>query len=116
DAMRRVSAGGHPILTVISGFAGSMAGVLSQAGDWRVIGRNSYLHIHEASAMAVGTGSAMSDSVAFTNRLTEHMIRVYVGRSRGKITADEIRSRIIRTDWHIDAQEALHFGLVDEIR
>lgn len=114
DLMRFLSRSGHHITTVAQGYAASMAGVLLQAGDTRVIGAESYLMIHEVSSMALGKSSELGDAAELAKRLTRQSAEVYARRAN--MTADEIEDRMLRRNWWIGAEEALRLGFVDEIR
>lgn len=113
DTMRRLSDEGHHITTVIAGVAASMAGVLVQAGDTRLIGRNSFLHLHEVSLRAMGKLQELKDSVRFGERLTRQVAEVYAQRST--LSADEIEQRMKNTELYLSAEEALELGFVDKI-
>ena len=74
--------------------AGSMAGVLTQAGDVRVIGPESYLVIHEPSSMAWGKTSDMIDEVEMMKRLSRQMEELFARRS--KMSAKEIKAKTLK--------------------
>ena len=113
DHLRALSADGHKVTTVVRGVAGSMAAVLTQAGDVRVIGPESYLVIHEPSSMAWGTTSAMIDEVAMMKVLRKQMELAFTRRS--KLTAAEIKKRTLKTDWYVGSVEAKKLGLMDRV-
>lgn len=114
DTIDYLARNGHKVTTVAQGMAASMAGVLLQAGTHRVIGRESYLMLHEASSMALGKASELGDATALVKRLTHQMVEVFARRST--LNPEEIESRLDRRDWWLDADEALELGFVDEIR
>ena len=113
DQLRALSADGHKITTIVRGMAGSMAGVLAQAGDVRVIGPESYLVIHEPSSMAWGKTSDMIDELAVMKRLTRQAEDVFSRRS--KLTAKEIKAKTLKTDWYVDSKLAKSLGFADRI-
>ena len=113
DHLRALSDGGHKITTVVRGVAGSMAAVLTQAGDTRVIGPESYLVIHEPSSMAWGTTSDMSDQVELMKTLRAQMERVFIRRS--KVTAKMIKVNTAKRDWYVGAKDCKALGLVDRV-
>lgn len=102
-----------PLVTKISGFAGSMAGVLSQAGDERQIGKHSRLHIHEAGAWAGGKASDVQDTADELRQLNSTMADIYAERS--KLSKSEILERLTRKEWYLTAREAKRLGFVDRI-
>lgn len=113
DEIRQWSAKGHHITTVVRGMAGSMAGVLVQAGDTRLIGAESRLHIHEPSGGSIGKLNEMQDRAELLDSMFRQMADIYALRST--MSAEEIyvwvkyRERVVR------AEEAVQLGLVDRI-
>jgi len=132
DYVRQAAANGHHVTTVISGYAASMAGVLIQAGDHRVIGAQSYLHLHEVSTGAIGKTFEVVDEAAFAVRLTRQLLDIYVQRSPKKgekvlpapwggdghveLTTDNLVQWVTRYERWLSAEEALALGFVDEVR
>jgi len=113
DHLRALSADGHKITTVVRGMAASMAAVLAQAGDVRIIGPESFLMIHEPSSVAWGKTSALLDEVAMMKRLRQQMEQVFARRS--KLSASEIKKRTLKFDWYVSAKESKAFGFADRI-
>lgn len=107
---------GHGITTVAMGFAASMAGILLQAGSMRLIGRESYVLIHEISGSAVGRIGEIEDTITFANKMQERMINIFLGRSGGKMTRANFVKHWKRKDWWLDSSEMLRYGFVDGIR
>jgi ATP-dependent protease ClpP protease subunit len=108
--MRRVA---H-VTTRVSGFAGSMAGVMLQAGTRRVMGTYSTLHLHPPAGGTWGNARALQEQLDRTNRYEELAWRAYAERSR--LTADQIRERVWeQDDLFLSAEEALELGFIDEI-
>lgn len=104
---------GGRLTTVALGQAASMAGILLQAGDHRVIGKNSYLLIHEITAGVIGNMSEINDSAAFTQRLQDRVLSILA--ERATITKDEIKTKWERRDWWLDSDEAKSLGFCDEV-
>ena len=113
DHLRALSAEGHKITTVVRGMAGSMAAVLTQAGDVRIIGPESYLVIHEPSSAAWGKTSDMIDEVEMMKRLSRQMEELFARRS--KLSAKEIKAKTLKKDWYINSKEAKTHGFCDRI-
>ena len=113
DHLRALSADGHKITTVVRGMAASMAAVLAQAGDVRVIGPESFLMIHEPSSEMWGKTSDMSEHVATMKRLRQQMEQIMARRS--KLSASETKKRTLKTDWYVSAKESKSFGFADKI-
>jgi len=114
DFLKSLQVAGHEITTEAVGMAASMGGILLQAGNWRVLGRHSWMLIHEIQGINVGNTSTQDDNVGRMKRLQEQMIDIYAERST--MTRRQIKSRWSRKDWWLDAEEALKLGFIDEIR
>lgn len=114
DFIQSLRQKGHYITTTAMGMAASMAGVLLQAGDNRVLGAESVILIHEAAFGAVGKIGEVEDTLALGKMLQKRIVRIFAHRS--KLTAGSIERRWRRKDWWMDSDEALKLGLVDEVR
>jgi len=114
DFLTSLKSAGHKLTTVCRGMAASMAGILLQAGDVRVIGSESVLLIHEISFGAGGKIGEVEDEVAFAKMLTQRVLRIFEKRSN--LSAAQIDRRWKRKDWWLDSDEALKLGFADEIR
>ncbi len=121
DHLRSLSRQGHRIVTGCEGFAASMAGILLQAGDWRWIGKESYILIHEFSTVGWGTVSEISDNVVRLHRVQDRVIRLFLDRAAEAdaeklLTPTQFRAKWKKTDWWLDSDESRLHGFVDEIR
>jgi ATP-dependent Clp endopeptidase proteolytic subunit ClpP len=113
DFLRSLSARGHHITVSTFGFAASMGAVLLQAGDKRRLGANSYVMLHEVSSVAYGKTAEIEESLEFTRKLQDRLIKILCSRST--LTPAEVREMWRKKDIWIDAREAKRLGLVDEI-
>lgn len=104
---------GHKITTVARGMAASMGGVLLQAGQERVIGRNAHVLIHEVSSMNIGKTSEMEDELKFVLRLQERLLDILAERS--SLTKTQIKTRWKRKDWWLSSEECVELGFADRI-
>lgn len=114
DHIQYVRAQDWKVTTMARGYAASMGGILVQAGDVRAMGAESYLHIHEVSAGAMGKTSDIEDEVVLMKKMEARVIDIFASRS--KLTKARIKNGMKRREWWIDSTEALKLGLVDEIR
>ncbi len=114
DSIRETSRLGHRIITHAQGWAASMGGVILQAGDYRVMGRETMLMIHEPSSIAWGKAFEVKDEADLLERMHRRMAEIYAERST--LSADEIQSKTSRRDWWLSAPEALELGFADEVR
>lgn len=107
--------GNHNLTVTVRGLAASMASVLVQAADWRVIGPRSRFMIHELSASTGGKIGEMEDAMDFYRQLNSDIGDLYVARSEGKIDREQFDKLWTRKDTWLTAQQALDYGFVDEI-
>ncbi len=114
DFIQMVRAKGHKVTTSTIGMAASMAGILLQAGDVRIMGRQSWLMIHEASFGAMGKIGEVEDTVEWVKRMQDRILDIFSERST--LTKKQLATRWKRTNWWISSDEALELGLVDEVR
>ena len=114
DFLRTLSHAGHHITTVALGYAASMGGILLQAGDTRVMGKESYVLIHEVSAGGIGKVGEMEDKVELMKVMCARTVRIFAERSN--LTTEFIEEHWKRTDWWLTSEECLEHGLVDEVR
>lgn len=101
------------ITTAALGMAASMACILLQAGDKRVMGDNAYILIHEVSSGSIGKVSEMEDETKFAKRLNQRLYDILARRSKVKRRTIEIRAK--RRDWWLNPDDALKLGLCDEV-
>jgi ATP-dependent Clp endopeptidase proteolytic subunit ClpP len=121
DYLQHLRAGGHHITTTAMGYAASMAGILLQAGDKRVMSRESYILIHEVSFGAAGKIGEVEDEVAFVKKIQSRVLDIFAERSKASgaerpLTKAAIARKWRRKDWWLDSVEALRHGFVDEVR
>jgi ATP-dependent Clp protease protease subunit len=104
---------GHHLTTTARGYAASMGGILLQAGHVRNMGAESWLLIHEGSGGAIGSVGEIEDMVEWSKKLRDHLARILAERST--MTVTQIKRKWNRTDWWLDANEALELGFIDFI-
>jgi len=114
--IRNLSAIGHRITTISYGYAASMAGILLEAGDIRVMTEGSWLLVHEVAFSAGGKIGEVEDMYKFGLRLKEQAAKIFVDRSGGKLTREMLELKWTRADWWLDPPEALSLGMIDAIR
>jgi ATP-dependent protease ClpP protease subunit len=110
---------GHEIDIVTLGMAASMAGVILQAADNRIMGKNSILLIHEASFGAVGSYGEVEDRIKLVDIFHERILSIFAERAQpinNKTTKAFIKRNWNRKDWWLSADSALKLGFVDQVR
>lgn len=114
DHLRWLSSQGHKITTGCTGMAASMGGILMQAGDHRWMSGEAWYMIHRAAFGAAGKTFEIEDEVEWVKRIEARIINIFTARSH--LTTSKIKRNWDRKDWWIDSNQALEYGLVDEIR
>ena len=109
DVMNHVAS---PVHTVAMGMVASMASVLLGAGDRRYILPNAQVMLHQPLGGAQGQASDIEITAKQILKIKEKLNRM-LAQATGK-PIEEIE-RVTDRDSYFDAEEALEFGLVDEI-
>jgi ATP-dependent Clp endopeptidase proteolytic subunit ClpP len=104
----------HPakVTTRVDGMAASIASVIVQAGDRRVIVKSAQMMIHEAWGLCIGPAGDMRAFADLLDQQNDVIAGIYADRS-GK-PVDEFRE-LMRSDLYLTDEQALDHGLVDEI-
>lgn len=104
----------HPahVTTKVDSMAASIASVVAQAGDRRVMVTASQMMIHEAWGLAIGTGDDLRETADVLDLQTDIIAGIYASRS-GKDKADFAGLMAAET-WMTD-QETVDNGLADEM-
>lgn len=113
DFISELRGRGHKITTKCIGLAASMGAILIQAGDERVMTRNAFLMVHEVSAEGRGSLSELSDHLKMVERFQAKGLDILT--ERANLSRDDLASRWKKTDWYLDAEEALSLGFIDRI-
>jgi ATP-dependent Clp protease, protease subunit len=121
DFLKDLQRSGHTVITKTHGMAASMAGVLLQAGTERVMGRESWLLIHEASFVAFGKVGSVVDTVEWVKKQCDRIADIFAERAAKATDGNQKKVRTMieknwtRKDWWIDAPEALKLGFCDKV-
>jgi ATP-dependent Clp endopeptidase proteolytic subunit ClpP len=113
DAILRLRRKGHHVTTRGTGLIASMATILMQAGDERILDANSWFMVHEVSAGTRGTVSEMEDQAAFVKRLNDRLHEILAERST--LTKRQILSRTKKKDDWMSAAQAVEVGFADSV-
>jgi ATP-dependent Clp endopeptidase proteolytic subunit ClpP len=113
DTLKRLQRKGHYIVTHGTGMVASMATIIMQAGDERILDENAQFMIHEAAAMIAGKTSERKDYEKLVTRLENRLVNILAERST--LTPAQIKRRIAKTDDWMTAEEALRHGFVDRV-
>lgn len=110
DTMKMIKS---PIRTVVMGQASSAAAVIASAGKTRLITKNSEVMIHEVWTVTGGSTSQIQDDLDHMKNHEQRIIAILAentGRPR-----EVIAEMMFKTNRFFSAQEALAFGLADQI-
>lgn len=119
DFITDLRARGHQITTVALGMAASMAAVILQAGDVRVMGKNAMLLLHEGSLDVSGNFGSAEDMMRLMKIFHEQILDLFESRAKSinpKTTKAFLRKAWQRTDFWVGSTRALELGLVDEVQ
>ncbi|WPH57801.1 hypothetical protein [Mycobacterium phage WXIN] len=107
--------GSHYITMTVRGMAASMAGIILQAADERVMGPNAQLLIHPVGSWIDGKRGEMFDKVERIELLTAQARDLFLQRANGNLPLKDLEFALERKDWWIGAKKAKKLGLVDRI-
>lgn len=99
------------VTTVVDSLAASIASVILQAGNTRIMMRNSQVMIHEASGVSIGNASDMLQTADLLEKVTANIADIY---SQKAGTVQEWRSAMKAETWY-SADEAVKAGLADAV-
>jgi ATP-dependent protease ClpP protease subunit len=104
---------GREVNVHIEGVAMSMASVIAQVANHRTMEASSFFLLHEVWYRTSGRVSDHGEERAFQERLQDRLYQLYASRTGKSI--DYYRTKLYKTDWYLDADEALREGLVDAV-
>lgn len=96
----------------IDSLAASIASVIAQAGDKRIIAPAAEMMVHNASTVAVGDAEELRQVADVLDRQSAKIASIYADRAGGR--RDTWRNRMNAETW-FNAEEAVAAGLADEI-
>lgn len=110
---QEISTRGVFISTTALGMAASMAGIVLQAGNRRVVAPNAWVLIHELTAGTRGNLQKMKDDLKFIESLREKGYDILTERST--LTKKEIQDMTAGREFYMSPEEILKYKLADEI-
>ncbi|MDM2418390.1 ATP-dependent Clp protease proteolytic subunit [Mycobacteroides abscessus] len=119
STLRRFSirgGGSHHITTRVAGQAASIAALILQAGDHRVMGPLDFLMIHEPMCSHIDeTSDSIRHQVEHIDMWEQNFLKLLAERST-ESDVTKIWNTYRGRDWWIRAEVARDWGFVDEIR
>ncbi len=101
-----------PVTVVVDGIAASIASVIVQAGQERVMQPGSMMMLHEASTMAWGDEAEMAKTAEVLGKNSDNIASIYAERAGG--TPEQWREVMKAETWYT-ADEAVAAGLADRV-
>jgi len=102
-----------PVHTHVEGCAASAATLLSIVGDYRTMGDNSFILIHQLSSGFWGKYEEMKDEMVNQDTLMAKIQEIYLEFT--EIEEDDL-TEILKRDLWFDAETSLGYGLIDEVK
>lgn len=104
----------HPakIITRVDSMAASIASVIAQAGEHRIMLSGSQMMIHEAWGLAIGTAADMRQLADILDKQNEIIADIYAENGSG--SAEEFLAKMTAETW-MTADETVAAGLADEV-
>ena len=114
DFLQILQGRGHKITIIGTGMVASMAGVLLQVADDRVLTKHAYFGMHEVSSYVGSANTSQAeDALKFTKELQGRLVDLLCAKST--LTKAKLTRIWKRKDIWANADEALKLGLIDRI-
>lgn len=106
----------HPakIISYIDGVAASCASVIPMISDKVIMPANSLMMIHHAMTGAWGNAAQLRKAADDVERISQSMCQYYLDKAGEKLSSDTL-SKMLEEDTWLTAEQALEYGLCDEI-
>ena len=98
----------------VDGLAASIASVIAMSGDTIFMPENSMLMIHNPWTFAMGNAKELRKQADDLDRIAQASIKTYLSKSNGKINEETLVKLLDEETW-LSAQEAVDYGLADEV-
>lgn len=102
------------VTTKVDSLAASIASVIAQAGDERIMVQHSQMMIHDAHGVCVGGSEDMAQMADLLERQSDLIADIYSKRAGGAKNASEFRA-LMRAETWLTAEEAVDAGLADRV-
>jgi ATP-dependent protease ClpP protease subunit len=100
------------VTTVVDGLAASIASVIAQAGQDRVVQPGSMMMVHDAFGLCVGNAAEMAKMTEVLDKNSDNIASIYAERAGG--TPAQWRATMRDETWYT-AEEAVAAGLADRV-
>jgi len=99
------------VTTVVDGIAASIASIIAQAGQTRVIAPGAMMMIHDALSLCIGNAADMRETAELLDQVSDNLASVYASRGG---TPAQWRDAMKLESWYT-AQDAVDAGLADKL-
>lgn len=113
NTMKQLRASGHRISIYGSGCVMSLGAILLQAGDERVLDKDTVFMIHSQSGMVGGSMEDRDDQTKMLKGVQDRHLAFLAERSN--LTVRQIKAKSRRKDWYLSAEDALQYGFCDRV-
>jgi ATP-dependent Clp endopeptidase proteolytic subunit ClpP len=100
------------VTVLVDSIAASVASVIAQAGDERVMVQHSQMMIHEAQGLALGSGTEIREYADLLDTQTDLIANIYAERS-GK--SERVFRSLMEAETWFTAEDAVAEGLADSV-
>lgn len=101
-----------PKRTIVDGIAASIASIIMQAGDERIVQPGSMVMIHDAHAVVQGNAAEVAKAAAALDKNSQNIAEQYAARAGG--TPEQWRAAMQQETWYT-AADAVAAGLADKV-
>lgn len=98
----------------VDGVAASIASVIAMAGDTIFMPSNSMLMIHNPYTLAMGNANELRKAADDMDQITKASKESYLAKTGDKLTDEKLQELMDNETW-LTAQEAVDYGLADEV-
>jgi ATP-dependent protease ClpP protease subunit len=99
------------VTIVVDGIAASIASVIAQAGQSRVIAPGAMMMIHDALSLCIGNAGDMRETADLLDQVSNNLASIYAARGG---TVEDWRAAMQAETWY-GAQDAVDAGLMDKL-
>jgi ATP-dependent protease ClpP protease subunit len=99
------------VTIVVDGVAASIASIIAQGGQTRVIAPGAMMMIHDALSFCIGNAGDMRDTANLLDKVSDNLADVYASRGG---TPAQWRDAMQAETWY-SAQDAVDAGLMDKL-
>lgn len=98
----------------VDALAGSIASVIAMAGDIITMPSNAMMMIHNPYMGMVGNAAEFRKAADDLDKITESIVSTYLAKAGDKLDDATLRQLLDEETW-LTADEALNYGLIDEV-